>query len=107
MTGHLRNAVAEALCNCSSRNTLGSNNNLDLDMVSDGNTRNTRQDPYLHRAVVDLDTVQLARGLGGASRLGEDNSGSTTTAAARSVGEHDLLHSSHRFAEVVLNKFLC
>jgi hypothetical protein len=59
---------------------------------------------YLHRTIVDLDTVQLLRGLGGASWLHEDNGGGTTAAAVGSVGKHDLLHSSDRFAEVVLNE---
>jgi hypothetical protein len=44
-------------------------------------------------------------GLSGTSCLGEDDGGSATAATSRSVREHDLLYSSHGFAEVVLNEF--
>lgn len=101
----LRNAVTETLCDCSSRNALGTDNNLDLELVSKDHKCWTFLNTYLHCTVVDLDTVQLMRGLSSTSWLGEDNGGSATAAATRSVGEHDLLDSSHRFAEVVLNEF--
>jgi hypothetical protein len=67
VAGHLRNTVAEALRDCSSRNTLSSDNNLNLYMVSDEHTHHMIQNTYLHRTVVDLDTVQLTRGLGSTS----------------------------------------
>lgn len=62
---------------------------------------------YLHCAVVNLDTVQFVRSLGGASWLGEDDGGGATAAAVRAIGEHDLLDCSHRLAEVVLNEIPC
>ena len=104
---NLRNAVAEALCNCSSRNALGTHDNLDLELVSEDPHIGTHRNAYLHRTVVNLDTVQLVRGLSSTSRLGEDNSGSATAATSRAVGKHDLLDGSHRFAEVVLNEVPC
>lgn len=104
---YLRNAVAEALRNCSSRDALGTDDDLDLELVSKHRNFWAQQKTYLHRTVVDLDTVQLVCGLSGTSWLGEDNGGSATATASRAVGEHDLLDGSHRFAEVVLNEFPC
>ena len=102
-----RNAVAKALCNCCSRNALGTHDNLDLELVSEDPHIGTHRNAYLHRTVVNLDPVQLVRGLSSTSRLGEDDSGGATAAASRAVREHDLLDGSHRFAEVVLNEVPC
>ena len=104
---YLRNAVAEALCNCCSRNALGTDDNLDLELVRVYSQIGTNLNTYLHRTVVNLDTIQLVRGLSSTSRLGEDDSGSATAAASRAVSKHDLLDGSHRFAEVVLNEVPC
>ena len=103
-----RNAVSEALGHGGGGDTLSANNNLDLRTVSRGTSnRLFESETHLHRTVVDLDAVQFVCGLSGTSCLDEDDGGGAAAATSRSVGEHDLLDSSHRFAEVVLNEFPC
>jgi hypothetical protein len=104
-TVDLRDAVAETLRDSSSGNALCADDNLDLKLVSGVYEIPIPLCTDLHRTVVHLDAVELVRGLSGASWLGEDNSGSATATATRSVGEHDLLDGSYGFAEVVLNEF--
>ena len=99
----LRDAVSQAL-GC--RDTSSADDNLDLCAVSDWTSIQLMKSmTNLHSAVVDLHAVQLACGLSGASCLREDDGGGATAATSRAVGEHDLLHRSYGFAEVILNKF--
>ena len=85
--GNLRDTVAQALSREWRRGVFRTQDHFDF-----------------HRATVDLNSIESLGCLSCATRLGEDDSGDTTTLTIRAVREKDLLNWANSFAEIFLRK---
>jgi len=99
----LRDAVRQLLRLYRCRSLLGAKENLNLGDVRQ-NRPNASWCAYLHRALVDSDTVELFGGLGSTGGLTEDDCGDSPALAFRAVGEKSTLDWADGSCKVFLKR---